>query len=214
MGWTEKTFRTTKRGVRPTTAELTDIYLGASLSGTDRFEVLAAAHKGRGRVEAGLNEYTLWLYGKPTWGSYQGDKAIVLTVLLSIDWAGGVVCFKDFGLDSVNVPPASFLKALPESLGDAWEDKQLGAIRARVEREKALKKALVPGVLVSFGEKLEFSNGMKARWLEVTTYYSRTGREMKGLRIDGTPVRVSMGRDWVSRVREYIPVGAVDPVAV
>lgn len=214
MGWTEKTFYTTKRGARPTTAELTDAYLSSSLSIRESFEVLASAHKTRGRIEANASEYTLWLYGKPTWGSYTGDKAIVLTVLLSIDWAGGTICYKDFGLDSVNVPPASFLKALPESLGDEWADKQLAAIRDRIEREKALKKALVPGALVSFGEKVEFTNGMKARWLEVTTYYSRTGRKMKGLRIDGTPVRVNMGRDWVGRVREYIPVGAVDPVAV
>ena len=214
MGWTEKTFYTTKRGARPTTAELTDAYLSSSLSIRESFEVLAAAYKGRGCVEAGVNEYTLWLYGKPTWGAYQGDETIVLTVLLSINWEDSTICYKDFGLDSVNVPPASFLKALPESLGDEWEDKQLAAIRARVESEKALKKALVPGALVSFGEKVEFTNGMKARWLEVTTYYSRTGRKMKGLRIDGTSVRVNMGRNWVGRVREYIPVGAVDPVAV
>lgn len=214
MGWTETTFTTAKRATHPTTAELADAYLGTSLWGTECFEILASAHKTRGRTEDGFNEYTLWLYGKPTWGSYTGDKAIVLTVLLSIDWEDATICYKDFGLDSGNIPPASFLKALPESLGDEWADKQLAAIRDRAEREKALKKALVPGALVSFGEKVEFTNGMKARWLEVTTYYSRTGRKMKGLRIDGTPVRVNMGRDWVGRVCEYIPVGAVDPVAV
>ena len=214
MGWTETTFTNTKRGAHPTTAELADAYLSASLSFRESFEILASAHKRRERIEDGFNEYTLWLYGKPTWGSYTGDEAIVLTVLLSIDWEDGTICYKDFGLDSGNVPPASFLKALPESLGDEWADKQLAAIRDRIEREKALKKALAPGVLVSFGERMEFTNGMKARWFEVTTYYSRTGRKMKGLRIDGTPVRVNMGRNWVGRVREYIPVGAVGPVAV
>ncbi len=214
MGWTETTFTTTKRAARPTTAELTDAYLSSSLSIRESFKVLASAHKTRGRVEANACEYTLWLYGKPTWGSYTGDKAIVLTVLLSIDWEDSTICYKAFGLDSVNVPPESFLKALPESLGDEWEDKQLTAIRTQIESEKALKKALVPGAWVSFGEMVEFTNGMKARWLEVTTYSSRTGGKMKGLRIDGTPVRVNMGRNWVSRVREYIPVGAVDPVAV
>lgn len=222
MGWTgNKVYFLSKKGKAPTTSELVKAYFSAAglcFPAQERLEVLASASRARKshRDNQPYKSYTLWIYGKPSWGEYRGERATVFTVLLDIDWAGGEVLYKDFGLESIpwDMPPVRFVKALPESLGDDWADGQLAEIRAHYARQEALKKALVPGALVSFGEQVQFTNGVRARWLEVCTYYSRAGRRMKGLRIDGTPVRVNMGRDWVSRVQEYIPVGQVEPVVV
>lgn len=217
MGWSETTITTTKSGARPTTAELTDAFFEAALSGTEKFEVLASAHKPRGGVDQeGFNNYTLWLYGRPYWGGHQGETATVMTVLLGINWATGTIIYKDFGLDSLpqNIPPASFLKALPKSLGSDYENEQLEAIYAHKKRVRALGKELKNGALVSLGYTVEFANGMRAEWFEVCTHLTRTGRKTINLRIDGTPVYVNLGRDWRSKVKKIIPLGAVEPVTL
>lgn len=215
MGWTETQFFTTKAGTRPTTEELAEAFLSVALSSNENFRILKAAHKTTCR-SAEMSSYTLWLYGNPLWGQCDGTTSIVMTVLLDIDWSGNTICYKEFGIDSTpgNIPPATFMAALPKSLGNEWDDGQLESIRAYYRRMNHLKKAITPGAKINPGYTIEFTSGAKADWLEVFTYSSRTGKSMTGLKIPGYFGRVNIGRNWRSQVRSYIPAGSNEPVSV
>lgn len=215
MGWTETQFFTTKAGTRPTTEELADAFLSVALSGSEKFKILKAAHK-TNRRDSEMSSYTLWLYGNPIWGRNDGTTSIVITVLLHIDWSSSTICYKEFGIDCTygNIPPAAFVAALPESLGNEWDDGQLENIRDHYRRMNHLKKALTPGTKISLGYTIEFTNGAKTDWLEVFTYSSRAGKSMRGLKIPGHYGRVSIGRYWRSQVRSYMPAGSTKPVSV
>lgn len=218
MGWTEDMYAGAyKSGARATTKDLVNAYNATGLGPKDRIDVIASASRTEPRLNDsdGRKGYMLWIYGVPSWG--QEKKAVVFTVLMSVNWESGAVMYKDFGLDAAecNIPPAKFVKALPESLGNAWEDKQLAEVRAYYKALEAKKELIAPGAKVDLGEGLRLSNGMEVRWFEV--YRRETANGRRGplcLFVPKVgPVR-GLGRDWVKRVQQVIPAGATEAVAV
>lgn len=217
MGWTESFAGAYKLGARATTKDLVNAYQATGLGLKDRVDVIASASRTEPRLNDayGRKGYILWLYGVPSWAKEK--KAVVFTVLMSINWESGAVMYKDFGLDSAegNIPPAKFVKALPESLGDAWEDKQLAEVRAYYKALEAKKELITPGAKVDLGEGLQLSNGMEVRWFEVYRRDTASGR--RGplcLFVPRVGTVRGLGRDWVKRVQQVIPAGASEPVAV